>query len=156
MCDFGHSLITEQPILVRGPLCRDKNNNETVLFSMFFAFVLYGHKAEECNMTTYSARGESVHILYKLHWCVMKTSFLFRKASLCLQLAYGDTNLGWTSSAHRNRNYTEYVIVRVILFSFCQVYMVKKRRHYGARKTALNIFHGHWTTRDWIQHTLDN
>ena len=23
MCDFGHSLITEQPLLVRGPLCRE-------------------------------------------------------------------------------------------------------------------------------------
>ena len=30
---------------------RDANNIETVLFTMSFAFVLYGHKAEECNMT---------------------------------------------------------------------------------------------------------
>ena len=48
--DFAYSWITEQPNLVR-LLCRDANNTETVLFTMFFAFVLYGHKTEECNMT---------------------------------------------------------------------------------------------------------
>ena len=42
MCDFGQSCITVQ---------RDANNAETVLFTMSFAFVLYGHKAEESNMT---------------------------------------------------------------------------------------------------------
>ena len=36
--------------LVRGLFLQsDANNTETVLFTMFFAFVLYGHKAE-CNM----------------------------------------------------------------------------------------------------------
>ena len=48
---------------------RDANNTEIVLFTVFFVFVLHGHKAEECNLTTYSARSESVHILDKLHWC---------------------------------------------------------------------------------------
>ena len=32
---------------------RHANNTETVLFTMFFAFVLYGHKAEGSNMTAY-------------------------------------------------------------------------------------------------------
>ena len=45
---------------------RDANNTETVIFTMFFAFVLYGQKVEQCNMTAYSARGESVNILDKL------------------------------------------------------------------------------------------
>ena len=66
MCDFGHSWITEQPIFVRGPLCRE---TEIVFFTIFFAFVLHAHKAEECNMTAYFARQESVHMLYKLHCC---------------------------------------------------------------------------------------
>ena len=30
---------------------RDANKTETVLFTMFFAFLFYGHYAEECNMT---------------------------------------------------------------------------------------------------------
>ena len=51
MCDFGQSWITEQPILVRVPLCRDAKNAETVLFTMLFAFVLHGHNAEKCTMT---------------------------------------------------------------------------------------------------------
>ena len=54
---------------------RDANNTETVLFNMSLAFLLYGHKAEEWNMTTYGVRGESLDILDKLHWCVMETSF---------------------------------------------------------------------------------
>ena len=67
MRDFAYSWITEQPIFVRGPLCRDANNTETLLFIMFLARVLYGHKAEEVS------RGVSVHNLYKLLWCVMET-----------------------------------------------------------------------------------
>ena len=46
MSDIVYSWITEQPILVRGFLY-----TETVLFTMFFTFVLYGHKAEECDVT---------------------------------------------------------------------------------------------------------
>ena len=42
---------------------------------------------------TCSARGESVHILDKLHWCVIETSFLEDTAYLCLQMAYEDANL---------------------------------------------------------------
>ena len=72
---------------------RDANNTETVLFTIFFAFVLYGHKAGECNMTTYSQRDESVHILDKLHWCVMDTSFFVHNELLCEQLAYAHGNV---------------------------------------------------------------
>ena len=121
---------------------RDANNVETVLFSMLFAFVLYGHRSEKCNMTAHSARGESVHILDKLLWRVMETSFLVHNAFLYEHLANGDAILGWARSAHRNGKYTENIIFRV-LFSFCQGYMVKKRRHYSAEGTALHKFHGH-------------
>ena len=44
-----------------------------MLLTMFFAFLQYGHKAEEL---AYSARVESVNILDELHWCVKETSFL--------------------------------------------------------------------------------
>ena len=71
---------------------RDANNTKTVIFTIFFAFVLYGHKAEECNMTAYVALGESVQIPEKLHECVMETSFLLDTALLSVQLAYEDAN----------------------------------------------------------------
>ena len=36
MRDFAYSWITEQPILGRGPLCRDANNTESMLFCHIF------------------------------------------------------------------------------------------------------------------------
>ena len=36
-------------------------------------------------------------------------------------------------------------------FSFCQVYMVNKRRHYGAGRYALHMFHGNYSTVWTIQ-----
>ena len=93
--------------------CRDAKNAETVLFTMSFAFVLYGHKAEESNMTTCSARGESVDIVDKLHWCIMETSFLEHNAQLWVQSTYAHANLGWTLSAHEYGKYTENFIFSV-------------------------------------------
>ena len=79
---------------------------------MFFALMLYGHEAEECNMTTYSARAESMHILDKLLWCLMEMSFLF------VQFAYGDGSLGWTSFAHRLEITLKMSYIGCFLFSF--------------------------------------
>ena len=62
MRSFAYSWITEQ--------------SDTVLSTTFPAFVLHGHKDEECIVTAYGARGDSVHILGKLLWCVMETFFL--------------------------------------------------------------------------------
>ena len=73
---------------------RHANNTEALLFTMSFAFVLHGHQAEECNMTSYSIRGESLHILDKLHWCVMETSSLVHNANLYVQLTDEHVNLG--------------------------------------------------------------
>ena len=56
-------------------------------------------------MTWPSARGVWVHILDKLHWCVMETSFLVYTAKLFVQLIDGDA-----SSAHTYGNYTENVL----------------------------------------------
>ena len=40
-------------------------------------------------------------------------------------------------------------------FSFCQGYMVSKRWLYSAGVTALHMFLGHYSTRDWVAHILD-
>ena len=69
---------------------REANHTETAFFSVIFAFCTWSRAyhhvfrframyAEECNMA-YSARGESVRILDKLHLCVMEKSFLVHNA----------------------------------------------------------------------------
>ena len=40
-------------------------------------------------------------------------------------------------------------------FLFCQVYMVNKWWHYNAGRTALHMFHGHYSPRDWVVHIID-
>ena len=41
-----------------------------------------------------------------------------------------------------------------LCFSFCRGCMVKKRRHHSAGRTAVHMFHEHYSTRDWIVHIL--
>ena len=65
----------------------------------------------------YSERIESVHILDKLHWCVLETSFLVLNMKLCVRLAYAYANVGWTSFAHMYGKYTENVIF-LVFFGF--------------------------------------
>ena len=80
---------------------RDANNTKTVLFTMFFAFMLYGHMTEECNIS-WPIAGEAVRCTF---WTscsgFIKTSFLVHNAHLWVHLACGEANLGSTSSAHR-------------------------------------------------------
>ena len=92
-----------------------------------------------------------MHILDKLHWCVMETSFL-------VQLDYGHANLGWTSSAHTYGEYAENVIVSGVCFyfSFRPDDMVNKMRHYIAGGTALHTLHEHYRARDGVVHILDH
>ena len=59
-----------------------------------------------------------MHIVDKLHWCVMEMSSLVYTAYHLVQLAYGDANLGWTSSRHRYGKCTENVLFRVLLVFF--------------------------------------
>ena len=59
-----------------------------------------------------------MHILDKLHFCVMEMSSLVYTACYFVQLAYGDANLGWTSSRDRYGKYTENVLFRVLLVFF--------------------------------------
>ena len=74
MRDFAYNWITEQPILVRVRFSKDTHITPNRAYNDVFSFRAVW--AMECNMTTYSARGESMHILDKLHWRVMETSFL--------------------------------------------------------------------------------
>ena len=79
MRDFAYGWITEQPILVRGRVCRDTYNTETVLFTMFLAFVLNGpksgtwcpieHEANRCTFWT-SSTGVSWK---RPFFCIMRT-----------------------------------------------------------------------------------
>ena len=42
-------------------------------------------------------------------------------------------------------------------FTFCQVYIVNKRRHYSVGLPALHMFHEpQYSTRDWVVHILNN
>ena len=53
MC-FAFMMCSQTKTAHLGSRCfvqRDANNTESVLFTIFFAIVLYGHKAEECNIT---------------------------------------------------------------------------------------------------------
>ena len=110
MCDFGHSWIMEQPILVGCPLCREKHVTPKPCFSPCFSLSCCMGRRQ--SSVTWQPRGESVYNLDKLHWCVMETCGY----CVTLILAYGDANLGWTSSAHRYGNYTRNVIFRVFGF----------------------------------------
>ena len=115
MCDFYHSWITKQPILVRGPLYRDANNNETVLFTRPFAFVPYLHNSGEFNMICPIGDEANRCRFWTCSTGVMETSFLVHNAYLWKQFAYLHENVRWTSSAHRYGKYTENIIFRVFL-----------------------------------------
>ena len=87
---------------------RDGNNTETVPFPMFFAFVLYGHKAEECNITW--------PIAHEVNRCIFWTSCtgVSRKRHFLSIMR----NFGWTSFAHRYGIYTENVLLGMFFVFF--------------------------------------
>ena len=81
-----------------------------------------------------------MHILDKLHWCVMETSFLVHNASLCALLAYAHASIGWTSSAHRYGKYTENIIFRVFLVFFLpEVYGEQKATLWCRRNRSAHV-----------------
>ena len=79
---------------------RDANNTETVLFLMFFAFVPYLYKAEECGLTCPIAHEVNRCTFWISCNGVIETSILVHDLKLWVQLACGHGNLGWASSAH--------------------------------------------------------
>ena len=99
---------------------------------MFFAYVLYGHKAEECDDLGHEANR-----------CTFWTSCIgVSWKQLWVQLAYGVGNLAGTEITLK----TSYL--GCFWLSSCLGYMVQKIRHYSAEGTPLHMFHEHYTTRD--------
>ena len=147
MRDFACSWISEQPILLRGLFCRDANNTETVLFTMFFPFVLYGHHAEECNMT-----GPIAHEANRCTYWTSCTGLSWKRPFLSIIRNFGyswltDMRILVGRVLHTGTEITlKMSYSDCFWFSFCQGYMVKKRRHYSAEGAALHMFHGHYST----------
>ena len=135
---------------------RDANNTETVLFNMCFAFLLYGHEAfftmcfsfplhwaNRCTFWT-SCTGVSRKCPFL---CILPNfgySFLTEMRILVGQVLHTGGEIGLKMS-----------YIRCFWFSFCQGYMVSKRRHYSVGGNALHLFLGHYSTRDWVVHILD-
>ena len=134
----------------------DANNTETVVFSKVFAIVLYGHKAAECNMTW--------PIAHEFNHCIFWTSCTgvsWRHPFLFIMLNIGfswhtDIQILVAPVLHTRTEITlKMSYICCFWFSLCQGYMVNKRRHYNAEGTPLHMFHGHYSTRDWVEHILD-
>ena len=136
---------------------RHANNAETVLFTMSFAFVLYGHKAEEGNMTWPIAHDANPCTFWRS--C---TGVSHKRHFLCIM-----RNFGYSWLRHMQilvgrvlHTGTESTLKMSYLgcfgFSFCQGYMVNKKWHYSAGGIALQLLYKPYTTRDWVMHILDS
>ena len=135
---------------------RDANNSETVLFTMFFAFVLHGHKSYQCNISWPVAHEADRWTFWTSCSGFMETPILVHNAQLLVQLAYGEGNLGWTTSAHRYGKNTENIIFWVFLVFFLPGYIVNKRqeeplctcfRNTKVHETEMCIF---WTSQTFV------
>ena len=135
----------------RSFLQRDANKTEKVLFIMFFAFVLNGHKAEECNPCP---RGQEfwtscTGVPWKCPFLSIMRNFGYSRL-MKMQILVGRV-------LHTGTEITmEMWYLGCFGFSFCQRYMVNKKRHYSAGGTTLHMFHIHYSRRDWVVHILYN
>ena len=118
---------------------------------MSFAFVLYRHKEEECNMKW--------PIANEANRCTFWTS--------CTGVSW-ERNFLWIMRNFANSSLTHMQILvgRVLHsgtvstlkisylacfgFSSCHLNMWTKRRHYSAGGIPLHMFHEHYTTRHWL------
>ena len=123
---------------------------------MLFAFVLYGHKAEECNMT--------LPIAHEANRCTFWTSCTgvsWKRHFLCIMRIFGysvltNMRIFFGRVLHRGTEISlKMWYLGCFWFSFCHWYKVIKRRYYGAQGIALHMFHGHYCTLDWLVHILD-
>ena len=73
---------------------RDANNIETVLSTIFFAFVLHEHKPEECSINWPMAHEADRCTFWISCSGFMETPLLVHNAHLSVELAYGERNLG--------------------------------------------------------------
>ena len=144
MWDFTHNWITEQPIFVQGLLQREANNTETLLFTMSFAFVLHGNKAEERNMTSLLAHetnrctfwSSCTGVSSKRHFlCIMRNfdySWLLDMLILVGRVLHTRTESTQKMSC-----------LGCFWISFRQGDRLNKARYTCAEETALHMFHEH-------------
>ena len=139
---FPHSWITEQPIVVWGPLWWDANSTESVLFKIFFSFVLFiiwpgcvPWLTLQRTKRIVAHSGQVALVSWKRHFlCIMRN---FGYSWLTdMRIFFGrvlDTG---------TENTLKMSYIGCFSFSFCQLYMVKKRRHYSGEGPVLRMFHG--------------
>ena len=128
---------------------RDAHYTETVLFTMFLAFLLYEHETEACNMTWPMAHEVNRYTFWKS--CTLsswKRPFLYIMRNFWyswlteMRILVGEI-------LHTCMEITiKMPYLPGFLFSFCQAYVVNKGRHYSAGGKALHMFHGHYSTPD--------
>ena len=132
MLDFAY---TEQLNFVPGHLCKVASNTETVLFTMFLAFVFYWHKAEECNITW-----PITHQRYRCTFWTSCTGVSWKRPFVFILRNFW---YNWLTEMrilvgqvrHTGMEST-LKMKRVFWFSFCQGY---KSRHYSAGGTTLHV-----------------
>ena len=137
-------------------LKRDVINSEAVLFTMFSVFVLNGHNSEECNVTWLMAH-EAIR-------CTFRTSCTAVSKKCPFLWMLHNFRYSWLKEVrifvgrvlHTGTDITLKIwYLGFFRFSFCQRYMVKKRRHHTAGGTVLYMFRGHYSTRDWVVRILN-
>ena len=147
MRDFPYSWI------LCGPLCRDANNSDTVLFTMFSAFVLYDSRSETwldlCR--TYRIDAHSGQVARVCHtnflyceYCVTLGPFGLRRCKSWLN----EFSIQVTESTLKMSYF-------VVFFFFCQGCMMNGRRHI-VQEQQLCTFYGNYSTLDWVVHIVDN
>ena len=101
-------------------------------------------EANRCTFWT-SCTGVS----WKRHWLCIMSSFGY-SCLTHMQILVGRVLHTGTESTLRMSYLGSF------WFSFHQVYMVNKRRHYCAGGITLLMFHGHYSSGDWVVIILDN
>ena len=156
MSDFIYSLNTKQTILVAGPLCIETQITPKQCFSPYYSLsccmrirsrsVTWRPVAHEANRWTFWTSCTSVS------W---KRSFLFILPNF---------RYSWLTEMrilvgrvlHTGTEITlKMWYLGCFWLSFCQGYLVNKRRHYSTGGIALHMFHGHYRTLDWVLLILD-
>ena len=154
MCDFAHSWITQQLILVRGPLCRETQITLKPCISPYFSLsCCMGMRPRSVTWLRLwrtkrigALSGHVALVSRKRHFLCIMRNFGF----LIMRILVGRT-------LHRSKESSlKMSYLGCFIFSFCQAYMMNEIRHYNAGRTALNMFHGQYSTQDQVEHILDN
>ena len=132
---------------------RDAKNTETAVFTMSSAFVLYGSTSEiwfglyhTRRIVEHSGQVALVchgNVLYCVECVTLSTSGLRRCESWFYKF----------SAQVRKMSYFSFFLF--VCFSFCHWCISNKRRLYSTGVTDLHMFHGRYSTREWVVHIQD-